>query len=159
MVGGKSFSRMDRDELSNAVDEKKALPDMILKRLYFNAQEQMCLCEQVLMNNYFRNGRFYNELDSIRFRGSILVLFRLISGMLLDAKVLTWRTSGFNVILAKNRVESDYELCLKLTNYAQLDVDTLIHLAGYLNFGLHQLGLTDLLMNEDIKEIDIKDLI
>ena len=85
--------------------------------------------------------------------------FRLISGMIWEAKVFSWPSKEKALIHKKNRVESDYELCVALTRYVQLDVPTLIHLAGYLNFCLHELGLTNLLVDNKSYEVDIKDLI
>ncbi len=157
--GIKSHSAMNRDELNNAVDDKKALPDMVLKRIYFSAQESMNLAESALMAGYYKNGNVWNPNDIMKFRTSILVVFRLISGMINSVKVYNWVNSETPFILRKNRVNNDFELCLRLTRYAQLDVFALIHLSGYLNFCLHELGLTDLLIDNQIAEIDIKDLV
>lgn len=155
----KPNSLMDREELTNAVDEKKALPDLVLKRVYFNAQEQMNIAESNLMLGYYKSGGYFNDLDVYKLRSSILVLFRLISGMINEAKQYNWANSETPLILRKNRVSSDFELCLRLTRYAQLDVFTLIHLSGYLNYCLHVLGLTDLLIDNNMKEINIEDYV
>ena len=152
-------SQMNREELTNAVDEKKALPDLVLKRVYFNAQEQMNIAESNLMLGYYKSGGYFNDLDVFKLRSSILVLFRLISGMINEAKQYNWGNSETPLILKKNRVSSDFELCLRLTRYASLDVFTLIHLSGYLNFCLHELGLTDLLIDNNMKEINIEDYV
>lgn len=152
-------SQMNREELTNAVDDKKALPDLVLKRVYFNAQEQMNIAESNLMLSYYKSGGYFNDLDVFKLRSSILVLFRLISGMINEAKQYNWGNSETPLILKKNRVSSDFELCLRLTRYAPLDVFTLIHLSGYLNFCLHELGLTDLLIDNNMKEINIEDYV
>lgn len=159
MSFGKAFSKMDREELNDAVDKKTALPDMVLKREYFTFQETMTRAEQQLMMGFYKNGGVYRDIDVIYLRSSILGLFRLISGMISEAGCVTWKSKESELILRKNGVNSDFALCHKLINYAQLDVPTLIHLAGYLNYALHELGLTNLLMNNDGHEIDIADLI
>lgn len=159
MAIGKAFQKMDREELENAVDQKTALPDMVLKRQYFQAQESMTLAEAKLMFGFFQNDGFYNELDVYRFRSAILGVFRPISGMIEEAKVWNWIAIESPLVLAKNRVKTDYDLCLKLTNYAPLDVSTLIHLAGYLHFCLHRLGLTNLLLDTSDGEYDIAKIV
>jgi hypothetical protein len=155
----KPKSTMNREELNAAVDKKQALPDLVLKRVYFNAQENMKESETQLMYNYYRNGGIHNELDVFRLRSNILGLFRLISGMILENGYMTWKSSEYIRIHKNNGVNTDFELCLKLSRYAQLDVPTLIHLAGYLHQSLHELGLTNLLINDLNKEVDIEDLI
>lgn len=155
----KAKSQMNRDELTNAVDDKKALPDLVLKRVYFNAQESMNNAEADLMTGYYRSGGFWNPNDTYRFRSSILVVFRLIGGMINSARVYNWVNDETRLILQKNRVKNDFELCLRLTRYASMDVPTLVHLSGYLNFCLHELGLTDLLIDNSAQEIDIRDLV
>ena len=155
----KPFSSMNRAELNDSVNEKKALPDMVLKRIYFEAQEKMNLAEAALMLNYYKSGNNWNQNDIHRFRASILVVFRLISGMIKDAKIMKWVNSETPFILRKNRVENDFELCLRLIRYSPMDVFTLVHLSGYLNFCLHELGLTDLLVDNSATEINIEDLV
>lgn len=158
MVVPKAISRMNRQELNDAVDQKKALPDMVLKRIFFNAQENMTNAESNLMLNYYKNQGFFVENDVYRFRSSILTCFRLISGMIYEAKVMNWYSKEKDKIHKINRVSSDYELCVKLTRYSMLDVPTLIHLAGYLNYCLHELGLTNLLIDNKDHEIELEDL-
>lgn len=155
----KAKSNMNREELTAAIDEKKALPDMVLKRVYFTAQEAMNIAESNLMLNYYKSGGFWNDFDIYRFRSSILVVFRLISGMINEAGVTSWPNSETPSILIKNKVKTDFDLCLKLVRYARLDVFTLIHLCGYLNWTLHEIGLTNLLIDNREKEINIEDLV
>ena len=147
-----------REELMEDFDKKTAFPDMVLKRMYFTFQENMITSSTVMMNNYYRNGGVWNEGDVFRFRASILGLFMAIKGMIYDQGCKDSEKMGDTLILAKNRVNSYYELCIKLENYAPLDVSALIQLSGYLTNCMHELGLTNLLLNTNGVEIDMKDL-
>lgn len=147
-----------REELMEDFDKKTAFPDMVLKRMYFTFQETMIMNEATLMTNYYKNQGFFNEIDVIKFRGSILGLFLAIKGMILEQGCRDAEKQGNPVILKKNGVKSYYELCCKLETYAPLGVSALIQLAGYLTNCMHELGLTNLLLNTNGVEIDMKDL-
>lgn len=155
----KAKSEMNREELVNAVDNKKAYPDMVLKRLYFDAMESMIEAESQLMYGFYLNGNQYNELDVFRLRSKILKLFGLIKDMIKSNGCLSWDDDKRGFILAKYGVKNDYELCLRLTKYAHLDVDSLTHLSGYLSFCMFSSGLTDLLMDSDVREPNFNELI
>lgn len=155
----KAHSEMDRDELINEVDKKQALPDMVLKRMYFNAQEKMTEAEKMLMYHFYANNGTYNDLDIFRLRIAILGCFRPISGMIAENKIYNWLEHEEPLILKKNGVKSDYDLCLKLITYGKVDVPSLIHLVGYVNFCLHELGLTNLLLNIEGGELDISKIV
>lgn len=147
-----------REELMDDFDKKTAFPDMVLKRMYFTFQESMITNSSIMMSNYYRNGCFFLESDVFRFRSSILGLFMAIKGMIFEQGCPNAEKQGNQLILKKNGVESYFELCLKLENYAPMSVSALIQLSGFLTNCLHELGLTNLLLNTNGVEVDMKDL-
>lgn len=139
----KAKSQYSDEELKNLVDEKKALPDMVLKRYIFDAQHRMSDCERMLVYNYYRNGKNYNPLDKLRFRLSILECWRLIGEMTLEVKLR-------NLNGKRTYDVDDCDLILRLyetNDYRPMSVPMLHHLCSYINHALHVLNLTNLLID------------
>lgn len=103
----KPKSLMDRSELNDAVDDKKALPDMILKRIIFEAEDRMNKAEAVLVYNRLKSGGIVNQLDLFRLRVAILELWRLVGQMALDVKI-------HNLYTSKTYDSDDYILINRL---------------------------------------------
>lgn len=143
----KANSHLDRSELNKAVDDRKALPDMILKRIIFEAQDRMNKAESVLVYNRLKTGGYFNNLEIYRFRISILEVWRLIGEMALDVKIL-------NLFSEKVYEVNDCELMLRLYSNKPMNIHLLHHLAGYVTHCLHVLNLTNLLIDEVSYDVD-----
>ena len=136
----KPKSHMTREELDSAVDDKKALPDMILKRIIFEAQDRMNKAESQLVYNRLKSAGFNSPLDVIRFRTSILECWRLIGEMALEVNIR-------NLFKDKTYELDDCDLILRLYSNRIVSIDRLHHLAGYIQHCLHVLNLTNLLID------------
>jgi hypothetical protein len=135
----KPYSNMNRSELNDSVNDKKALPDMVLKRIIFEAQDRMNKAEANLVYNRLKSVNV-NPLNIFRFRIAILECWRLIGEMALDVKIL-------NLYENKYYDVDDCELVLRLYSKNPISTDKLHHLAGYINHCLHVLNLTNLLID------------
>jgi len=149
----KPFSQMSRQELDVAVDQRKALPDMILKRIIFDAQNEMNDFEKKLSKSRLQNNGFVNPNDVINLRVAIGKLFRLIGEMCKDVKVLSF--DGVPRIFRRNVLINDYDLCFVLLHGEPLDIHTILHLCSYMNYCLHKLNLTNLLIDNQGSEESI----
>jgi hypothetical protein len=123
----------DKDEVYDDVSEKKAIPELILKRDIFEAESAMLLAERVLMNNFRRYGKFFDD-DKINFEGNIILLFGFIKYMIIDAKI-------------KPVDKLTYFKMLRLESGARLPVPDLILLKNFLLSELHVLNLANLFVS------------
>jgi hypothetical protein len=137
----KPKSMMDRSELNDSVDKGKALPDMILKRIIFEALDRMNKAEAVLVYNRLKSSGITNQLDVFRLRVAILECWRHIGEMSLEVKCINlYRSQIYGV--------DDCELITKLYSDKPMNIDKLHHLVGYIVHCLHVLNLTNLLISE-----------
>ena len=142
----KPFSSMNNAELGVAVEEKKALPDMILKRHIFDAQRDMVRTHSDLMYNSLRNGGRVSEIDEYKLKSAIINLFGMIGEM-------AYENGYFNLNDKTTFKKTDYEYMQELLYLKQLDNDhdlavkKLIRLAQYNLNLLHRLNLTNLLID------------
>jgi hypothetical protein len=132
---------MNREELGDASDDRKALPDMILKRIIFESQDRMNKAESALVFNRLKSGGYNNPLDMFRLRVAILECWRLIGEMALDVKIRN--------LYDKQMYDGvdDCELMDRLYSNKDVNVKMLHHLSGYVQNCLHRLNLTNLLMD------------
>ena len=137
----KPKSQYTRQELNDAVDDRKALPDMILKRIIFEAQDRMNKAEAALVYNRLKTGGYENKLDVFRLRVSILECWRLIGEMALDVKIK-------NINDRRTYPDfDDYQLVERLYSSKDVKSSMLHHLVAYLQHCLHKLNLTNLLID------------
>lgn len=151
----KAFSRMNDGELNNAVDEKKALPDMVLKRHIFDAQRAMVDAHSTLMYNRSRNGNVVNDNDLYLLKSKIVSLFGMIGEMA--------RENGYyNLNDVTTNFKSDYEFMQdllylrRLSKYRDKEIDIVIRLVQYNLNILHRLNLTNLLIDIEADESSIE---
>jgi hypothetical protein len=143
MITDKAPSELNRKELNDAVDDKKALPDLVLKRIIFQSQEELYDSETKLMYNQMRNNGMVNDNDTYRFRVSILKLFRLVSQMALE-NGCTCLPGGPDKMYNKD----DWNLIQEDLAYSKpFSVKMLVRFSAYLTFVLHALNLTNLLIS------------
>lgn len=83
-IGKKSYlDSVDPGSITDDVENKKALPELILKANILQAEDQMLLKERDMMNNY----RLFKKFDRhsvSEFEGSIILLFGFIKQMIID---------------------------------------------------------------------------
>jgi len=151
----KPFSSMNNAELGLAVEEKKALPDMILKRHIFDAQREMVRVHSDLMYNSLRNGGRVSEIDEYKLKSAIINLFGMIGEM-------AFENGYFNLNGIKLFKKSDYEYMQDLIYLRSLDIShdvavkKLIRLAQYNLNLLHRLNLTNLLIDNSGEDMGIE---
>jgi hypothetical protein len=153
---GKPNSEKSVDELSDDVDKKKALPDLVHKRNIIDAFKEMSASESIMMFNYLKNGRNFNDLDAYRYRSCVLMVFNMIMGMIPEAGCLSLKIGGNPLFLVKNNVKNEYELAIRMKDYAELDIKTIIYINKYLHYCLTEMNLTNLLINN--VSVDDEDL-
>jgi hypothetical protein len=147
----KALSRMTRNEVNEEVDAKRALPDLVLKRVIFEAQERMYDAETTLMYNQLRNNGMTNDSDIYRFRVCILKLFRLIGEMAKEGGCLGLPPNGKHPLYDRY----DWELLMDDLAYGKpFKLHMLIRFSAYLTFALHTLNLTNLLISEGTDVMD-----
>lgn len=142
----KPYSSMNRTELNTAVDEKKALPDMVLKRIIFEAKANMLETCREMMYNALRNNGTYNPNDAYRFRTAIAVVWYHINEMSRDNGYINLNS------MPEIGQKSDFERMQDLTYGKKLKVKTLIRLSEYVTYCLHKLNLTDLRISNETDE-------
>ena len=151
----KPFSAMNNSELGLAVDEKKALPDMILKRHIFDAQREMVRAHSDLMYNSLRNGGRVSEVDEYKLKSAVLNLFGMIGEM-------AFENGYFNLNGKTMFKKTDYQYMQDLLYLKPLDNDhdkavkKLIRLAQYNLNLLHRLNLTNLLIDNSTDDPGIE---
>lgn len=126
------LNKTDSAELYDDVEEKKAIPELILKADILVAQQAVLILERKIMGVY-RKYRTYSFSDKADFESALVLLFGYTKNMILDKGVL----------------EKDKELwsdMLKLEGGASFKLSRLLILKNFLLRQIHRLGLTDLLL-------------
>jgi hypothetical protein len=145
---------MSRDEVYDAVDKKQAMPDLVMKRYIFDDFHNMVNYQALLQHNFYKNGKVFNDLDIYRFRASILKLFSWVKYMAQDNGCINNKVRPKTYLLRKYKVANDYELCFLLEEYAIMDVTVLTHISSYIQYVLHELKLTNLLIDNGFQSND-----
>jgi hypothetical protein len=152
----KPLSKLDAEDLADDVfEEKKALPDLVLKRYIFEAQNNMIVAHKVLLMNRNRNGGHTNPLDVTVLKSTLISLFSFVNEMAKENKYLYLDDIPHPIY---NKRFTDYALMIKLIYFEDLDINTLIRLYLYNLNILHRLNLTNLFLDPPQTSYDIEKL-
>lgn len=129
----KFLNTTDSEQLYDDVEEKKAIPELILKADILKAEEAVLLLERRLMNVY-RRYRTYSAADKADLEGAMVLLFSYVKDMIEEKGIL--------------KDERDlWDDMLSLERGASFKLSRLLSLKNYLLKNLHRLGITNLLLN------------
>lgn len=149
---------MNFAELNTAIDEKKALPDLIQKRIIFVRKKEMIDAREALQLNALKNNGYINLSYKNEFRVKIVSCFLEVIDMIREADI-----RNLNNIQLGNK--TDFELMNDLIfekdimNGSPFSVRNLLHLCLYVTYCLHRLNLTNLFFDEEyIQPKSIEDL-
>jgi hypothetical protein len=132
----KHLDSLNASDIYDDVNEKKALPELILKQNILNAQDVMLLSERKMMNSFrFRRKFFRNDL--IEFQGNIILLFGFIKRMILDIG-LSPASNDYKI----------YKLLCEAERGKQFDARALIVFKNFLLKHLHSINITNLFMSK-----------
>lgn len=129
------LSTTDGADIYDDVVEKKALPELILKGNILEAQDTLLLSKRSLMQNFYTQGRFFNE-DIISFKVNLLFLWDFISQMVLDQGIETDDKRYFIIISKLQMGKND------------IKVKDLIYTSDFLMKCLHKLNITNLFQSK-----------
>lgn len=154
----KPISEMNFEELNKAIDEKKALPDLIQKRIIFMRKKEMIDAREVLQLSALKNNGYINPIHKDEFRVKIVSVFLEVIDMVREAGII-----NLNNIQSGNKPDFDLMLDLiyerDVMRGTPLTVKALIHLCLYVTYCLHRLNLTNLFFEENfIQPKSIEDL-
>lgn len=154
----KPISEMNIDELNIAIDEKKALPDLIQKRIIFMRKKEMIDARERLQESALKNNGYINYIHKIEFRQKIISCFLEVIDMVREAGITTLDNIQYG---EKNDFEMlmdmIYEIDIKTRK--PYSVRTLTHLCLYVTYCLHRLNLTNLFYDEQyIQPKSLEDL-
>lgn len=129
---------MDEGDIYDDVNEKKALPELILKQNILNAQDAMLISERKMMNN-FRSTRKWYKQDLVEFEGNIILLFGFIKRMMLDQGIAKKDENG-----KPSTDYTIYKLLLQAERGKQFSGNHLVVFKNFLLKYLHKINITNL---------------
>lgn len=126
------LSSTDSEEVYDDVEEKKAIPELILKADILKAEEAILLIERKLMG-FYRRYKNVSVGDKADFEAALVLLFSYTKHMVEEKGILKEDTELWSDMLALERGKS-----FKLSR--------LLSLKNFLLKNLHRLGITNLLL-------------
>jgi len=127
----------------------EAHPELILKKNIIDALKNICVSEENYSRSKRLNGGSANPRYKYELEGSLIYLWNMVKEMA-KAKGIISRNSTKNegTTIPKG---SDYELMVKLEYHKrELTIDELLNLKNYLEFILHKINLTNLLIGASL---------
>lgn len=144
----KPVSEMNEEELNTAIDEKKALPDLIQKRIIFVRKKEMIDAREVLQTTAMKNNNYVSPLHKIVFRNKIVSCFLEIIDMVREAGI---RSLGSINSYNKDDFDMMQDLIFErdIRRGRPYSTEVLLHLCLYVTYCLHRLNLTNLFYDEN----------
>lgn len=130
MNKAKFLESLDKSEVYDDVSEKKALPELLLKRNIMEAQENMLVSERKMMHSFRLYRRFYFQ-QVVAFESDIILLFSFIKAMIIDYGI-------------KDNDKMVYLALVRSENGQHFNPDKLIVFKNFLLKYLHLLNITNL---------------
>lgn len=143
-----NLTEVGSQNLSELSEQGRALPDLVRKKHIYESHKIMLDFAGGLSNRMNRNSGVCADTDIYNLMSSMYVCWHLVNMMVYENKI-------FNLYNSKTYVDDDFKIISNIWkhhNFINNDdrlrfIRKLFHLIDYIDFCLHRLNLTNLIMD------------